>query len=273
MSSPRLRRVVSCCATALAVVLVPAACSDSGSNVTASAESAERGSSEDAGGGAGTGDEDYCAALERLASDGTDVDLTEDPDAALAEVRSLADTAPPELEADFEVFVATIERLASIPADDSGEALGELFEVMLDPEFMAAQERIDDYSGDECGIDFDDLGTGSDLDGLDDAEPGDDDLGSGMEDDPTDISLEDIDAIEEANDGTAWEEKLSSTVISMGADVQLGSGPDAFTVDEALEMCTIMLDTLSAKNADVTVSVSNGETVIVDTSGGSCAEV
>lgn len=264
-----------CCAAAAAVALLPAACSGSGSNVTASAESAERGSPDDGGGGSsGGGDDEYCAALERLAADGTDVDLTEDPEAALAEVRSLAEAAPPELEADFEVFLTTIERLATIPEDDTGEALGELFEVMLDPEFMAAQERIDDYSGDECGIDLDDLGTGSDLDEFGGEGTSDDELGSGdMGDDPSEISLEDIDAIEEANDGTGWEEKLSSTVISMGADVQLGSGPDAFTVDEALEMCSAMLDGLSAKNPDVTISVSNGETTIVDTSGGTCAAV
>jgi hypothetical protein len=274
MASPRFRRVVWSCAAALAVVVLPAACSGSGSNVTASAESADRGSSEDSGGGSGAGgDEDYCAALERLAADGTDVDLTEDPEAALAEVRSLAESAPPELEADFDVFVATIERLASIPADDSGEALGELFEVMLDPEFMEAQERIDEYSSDECGVDLDDLGTGSDLDDLGGGDLDDEGFGSDDMEDPNEISLEDIDAIEEANDGTGWEEKLSSTVISMGADVQLGSGPDAFTEDEALEMCTVMLETLSAKNPDVTVSVSNGETTIVDSSGGSCAAV
>jgi hypothetical protein len=266
---------VWCCGIALAVALVPAACGESGSSTTASAESAERAPSEDEGGsstGAG-GDEEYCAALERLAADGTDVDLTEDPEAALAEVRSLAEAAPPELAADFETFLGTIEQLAEIPADDTGAALGELFEAMLDPEFMAAQERIDDYSSDECGIDFDDLGTAGDMDDLGD--PGDDELGAGGmgEDDPTDISLEDIDAIEEANDGTAWEEKLSSTVISMGADVQLGSGPDAFTVDEALAMCEAMLPALSAKNPDVTIAVANGETTIVDTSSGTCAAV
>lgn len=278
MSFPRPRRVVWCCGIALVVALVPAACGDSGSSTTASAESAERGSSEGRG-GSGTdagGDEEYCAALERLAADGTDVDLTEDPDAALAEVRSLAEAAPPEIAEDFEVFLGTIERLATIPDDETGEALGELFEVMLDPEFMAARERIDQYSSDECGIDFDDLGSAGGPDDLggDMGDLGDDEFGSGLgEDDPTDISLEDIDAVEEANDGTAWEEKLSSTVISMGADVQLGSGPDAFTVDEALAMCTAMFDALSAKNPDVTIAVANGETTIVDTSSGSCAAV
>ncbi|MFN7148134.1 MAG: hypothetical protein ACK4V6_01505 [Microthrixaceae bacterium] len=275
MSSPRLRRVVWCCGIALVVALVPAACSGSGSSTTASAESAERGSSEDSGEpDTGTGgDEEYCAALERLAADGTDVDLTEDPDAALAEVRSLAEAAPPELEADFEVFLGTIERLAEIPADDTGAALGELFEVMLDPEFMAAQDQIEQYSSDECGIDFDDLGTGGDLGEL--GELGDDEFGSGDvgEDDPTDISLEDIDAVEQANEGTGWEDKLSSTVISMGADVQLGSGPDAFTVDEALAMCEAMYAALSTKNPDVTIAVANGETTIVDTSSGTCAAV
>lgn len=297
MSSPRLRRVVWCCGIALVIALVPAACSGSGSSTTASAESEERGSSEDGGGsGADTGAggaEEYCAALERLAADGTDVDLTEDPDAALAEVRSLAETAPPELAPDFDLFVATIERLAALPADDTGEALGELFEVMLDPEFMAAQERIEQYSSDQCGIDFDDLGTAGDPDDLgglgsddptsdgpgpDDSspdDPGSDEFGSGAfgGGDPTDISLEDIDAVEEANEGTGWEDKLSSTVISMGADVQLGSGPEAFTVAEALAMCEAMFTALSAKNPAVTIAVANGETTIVDTSTGSCAAV
>ena len=89
---------------------------------------------------------------------------------------------------------------------------------------------------------------------------------------PGEIELEDIDAVKESNDGAAWSEKLSTTVVNGLADVQVSSGDDDLTRDEAMAACTALLTALSERNTDVTVSVASGEDVLAEGADGTCAE-
>ena len=71
--------------------------------------------------------------------------------------------------------------------------------------------------------------------------------------------------------GATWVEKLSSTVISGGNDVQVATSGEELSDAEALAACSGLLAALSVRDPDVSISVANDETVLVTGSGGECA--
>lgn len=240
----------------LVVALALAGCSgDDGTEATdtTSSDATETTAAEPTGAAADT---EFCRRAAQLEQSEEGVDPLEDPEGALAQVTSAAEVAPEELRDDFEVFLDTFEQLSAEPTEDDPSALAGLFEVFMAPEFLDAQANITDYVEQECGFDV-----GSVADGADDVEGGAD----------GEVSLEEVEAVEDANESESWADKVSSTVIDGGADVQLGSGPEPFTQDEALRLCTAMLDALSSDHPDVEITVTNGTETVAASDGGACS--
>ncbi len=216
-------------------------------------------------------DEEYCAVAQQIAeSPPLDED---DPTAALAMLESLADVAPAELEDDFEVLGRVIEQMSSLDPNDPG-SIEEMMGIAFDPEILAASEAITAYTEEACGLDLDE--------GAIDDEPivptpptvpSEDPSTTTEPADPTEITLDDVDAVKASAIGLAWPELLTGTMISMGVDVQLTTGTDVtIPPDQALIACTAVSERLRAKNPAVTVQVLNGTTVVAATTPeGPCA--
>jgi hypothetical protein len=65
---------------------------------------------------------------------------------------------------------------------------------------------------------------------------------------------------------------LSTTVVNGLADVQVSSGDDDLSQDEAMAACDALVTVLSERNTDVTVSVASGQDVHAKGADGTCAE-
>ncbi len=80
----------------------------------------------------------------------------QDPAAAQAAVAAfdqLVQTAPPAIESDVRTVAGLIEKLAAAdPADEEGVA--DLFAAALDPAFLAASKRMQQFTQQQCGIDL-----------------------------------------------------------------------------------------------------------------------
>lgn len=229
-----------------------------------------------AGAGADGGDEGaagavpagFCEALRELAEDQDD-DV--EADQLLEGTERLRDTAPEELRDEVDVLVRFARRLSELDLeDDDPAAIGEMLELVMDPQVMAATTAIEAYSIENCGIDLDSGG-----------DPGDPDLpalpelpGSPQAPGDVDIDLDDIDAVEDAatSAGATWPAKISGTSIQMDREVALLADEAAgLTVEEALVACTEVRAALVLKNPAVTVEVRSGErAVVASPSGGEC---
>lgn len=248
------RPILLVLAVALAAVLV--ACGGSGTVETSQQSEPRTDAGADDESPAPTGaSEEYCRTATEIRSSIEALD--EDPEAGLESLGELADVAPEELRDDFEVTIDRLGQLEGLDEDDPS-SFSKVFEIMLDPALLDALGAIDAVTLELCGFTLDPESDGSsvpdddvfDDDGLDDELFGDEE---------TSISLEDVEAIEEQNESTSWAGKLTGTFIVGGSDLQLSADVDPFTDDEALELCEAMLEGLSPKNRDVSISVLNGE--------------
>jgi hypothetical protein len=255
----------------VALGVVTAGCAGDES-VTATMRSEDRPASEttspDSG---GEGDAvAYCERAEEVAQ--SDAATQGDPAAALEALDSLASLAPAELADDFEVLGGIVDELSGLDEDDPASFQAAL-EIAFDPQVMAASEAISRYTEETCGLSLDGSAPG------DDPFEGTDDLMTSTttfdEGDPSDLHLEDVDAVKEAAQGETWPEKLSGTMISMGTDVQLSAGSDqSITPEEALLACNTMWVALSQKNPAVSVQIlSGGVPVAASAPGGPCSLV
>lgn len=258
MLQPRnRRRAVLPIALVALVTLTGAACSGGDETTTVSDQSDERPTTTGAGDGGGGESAAYCEAVEQLQADSGGLDLSQDAEGALAGIERMAEAAPPELSEQFDTFLTGIRSLAQLDEDDPN-ALTAILELMADPGFEAAADEIEQYTGEQCGID---LGATSGDSG-DDAMG--DDLGEGG------IELEDVDAVKDENASSSWADKLNTTVINFGTDVSVSSDADALSADEALEACNALLSSLGMIDSEVTVTVSAGDTELARTENGLC---
>ncbi len=256
-------------------------------------------------GGAATGsEEDFCGRMEELMQR-EELDVTDNPAAAekaAGEMRQLAQAAPPEVAGSLETFADVMDDLAALEAegDDGGtgdggtdeggmEAFGEIMALMFDPEFIEAGTNLSEYLVEQCGFDPETVdqqfgtaggfGDGTDPEG----EPGagfetefGDDFGSEGE-----ISLDDVDAVEQAHSEESWSSKVVSTLVSASSVEIMGRGPDDEYIDsepmseaEALQACEALRDAFAGEHPDLEVRVGNGETTLVEgTATDSCAAV
>ncbi len=100
------------------------------------------------GGGGGDSDE-FCRQL-RTFSEQSDPD---DVAVVIDWLKDLRDSAPSDLQDDFDVMIGMIERLETVDESDP-EALGEVFETLLDPAVQEASNNVAGYASEECGIDL-----------------------------------------------------------------------------------------------------------------------
>jgi len=109
----------------------------------------ERGGGSEGRGPGGGGPDEFCATL-REVSEQTDV---QDVQQVVGMLRELRDQAPGELTRHFDVMIGMIERLENIDEEDP-EALGELFEALMDPAVKEAGDAVGRYAADHCGLDL-----------------------------------------------------------------------------------------------------------------------
>ncbi|MGI9576739.1 MAG: hypothetical protein ACR2OH_00900, partial [Microthrixaceae bacterium] len=255
-------------AAATAVTLATAAVlfTGCGSSSQATAESGERegssGAADPAERDSGATDEpapssgDFCAQLAELSS--AEVSIDDDPEAARAaaqQLRELGEVAPPEVADAVAVFADLVDTMAELdPEEESAgmDAFGEMMELMFSPELIEASLTLENYLVEECGMDptqaeqifgsGDIGGSGPDVsipEG-DDQFPDTGEGAPGSDDDPDGISLDDMEALEEANSSASWTQKPTSTGIANDQFITLSaaeSGERAFTRTEALEAC------------------------------------
>lgn len=226
--------------------------------------------------------EDYCVAAKEAADMGLDV--TADPEETLRALERIAALAPQELQDDFDTLLGVIDKLEALDEGDM-ESITGAFEILLDPELVAASEAIDAYTRATCGFsvsgggisdpggsgdfdfDFDDPG------GFDDTTDGEGSLGPDAgESAEGEVGLEDVTAVKDANAAESWVDKLTGTFILGGQSVQVSADSDRLSVDEALAACNALLDGLSEINPDVEVTVLNAETELATSApDGTCA--
>jgi len=245
------------------------ACGGDGEAALASKESNVRSGSAESGGGSDP-DSEYCTAVRAL--QGPDAADLDDPAAAIAALAALGDVAPEELKSSFEVLSGVVEDLAGMDPDDP-DYIGRALESVMDPSVQEAADHIDDVTAEMCGLDLSEL----DEPGTTDDTLSDDTLPDDTLPEPGaaagDIDLEHIDRIKDEHQGSSWVEKLSTTSIMNDTAVSLSAdASDPITPAEAMEACQVLRSALVSINPDVTVSVTNGETAVVQApAGGVCA--
>ena len=139
-------------AAVAALLLTIAGCSGDDDSAPTTTSDTSGGSSPDGAGS--TGDPspefaEYCAAAVALSDSGPD--LTEDPDEVLASLRELSQLAPGDLSADYERFVASIEKITAVQEGDPA-AFSTILQILLDPQVQASLASIDETTQDECGV-------------------------------------------------------------------------------------------------------------------------
>ena len=104
--------------------------------------------------GASSDSTKYCDAVR-----GTQGSLSgdvQDPTAAKAAVAAfgqLVSTAPPAIKGDVKTVANLIDKIAAAdPTDENGVA--DLFAAALDPSFLAASKRMQQFTQEQCGIDL-----------------------------------------------------------------------------------------------------------------------
>lgn len=245
------------------------ACGGDDSTVLATMESNRRADSAEPEGGTDP-DGEYCTAVTAL--QGPDAADLDDPAASIEALAALGEVAPAELRPSFEVLSDVVEELSTLDPDDP-EYITRALELVMDPSVQEAADHIDDVTAEMCGLDLSEL----DEPGTTDDTLSDDTLPDDTLPEPGaaagDIDLEHIDRIKDEHQGSSWVEKLSTTSIMNDTAVSLSAdASDPITPAEAMEACQVVRSALVSINPDVTVSITNGETAVVQApAGGACA--
>ena len=143
------------------------ACSGSGSDDAAPADS----SADAAVSGSNV---DFCAAISAIQSAEFELEETFGPDARqlFADVRA---AAPSEIAEEVATVVETLDAIAGLGIsmdEDDPAAVDAAIEILLDPEYTDANERLGEYTSKTCGIELGDGGDDDlqldDLEGFDD---------------------------------------------------------------------------------------------------------
>ncbi len=282
-SSRRVRPVLAVLGVLLSGVGL-VACGGDDSTALATKESNRRAQTAEPEGGTDP-DSEYCTAVTALQGPGA-ADL-DDPAASIEALAALGEVAPAELRSSFEVLSDVVEELSTLDPDDP-EYITRALELIMDPSVQEAADHIDDVTAEMCGLDLSELdepGTTNDTI-PDDTLPNDtlpnDTLPNDTLPDVSipepgaaagDIDLEHIDRIKDEHQGSSWVEKLSTTSIMNDTAVSLSAdASDPITPAEAMEACQVVRSALVSINPDVTVSITNGETAVVQApAGGACA--
>ncbi|BAN03933.1 hypothetical protein YM304_36190 [Ilumatobacter coccineus YM16-304] len=212
--------------------------------------------------------EEFCEMI-RTADEQDDVDLGDDFDAGIAQLEEIRDAAPSAVRDDIDVLIGKFQEMEDLEAASTGDDEADFaaaFEIILDPEFIAASERLEQFGVDECGL------PPSDDDGFSITES-DDDADSGpveapvsedgliteaanvpdplfdpfFDDDVVDPAVVSIDGAQyflDVNHTDApWRTRLGSW---SNGNSEFGVGGVDITEPEALEICAAMQTYLSS---------------------------
>lgn len=114
--------------------------------------------------------EDFCAGISAIRSADFELDQTFSPEARALfdDVRS---AAPPEIADEVDTVISALDAIAEIGVssdDDDLVAFDAAAEILLDPAYVDANERLAAFTSDACGIDLDeDSSAEIDLGGID----------------------------------------------------------------------------------------------------------
>lgn len=97
--------------------------------------------------------DDYCERAEQL-SDAGMLRLDGDPGRATASMEALASVAPPGIADDYGVVTDRLAEVAGLDTSSPASAL-EVLDLLLDTEFLAALDRVERTTFDECGVRLD----------------------------------------------------------------------------------------------------------------------
>jgi hypothetical protein len=103
------------------------------------------------GGGQAMSTEEFCELLRESEADPSD-------DASFEALDELVAAAPPEIRDDLELVRDRLQQLEGLDEDDPA-AFEAVMELMGDPEFVAASERLEEFGVEECGMEPSDTGT------------------------------------------------------------------------------------------------------------------
>ena len=106
---------------------------------------------------------EFCTAISAIQSAEFELEETFGP-AARQLFDDVQAAAPPEIADDVAIVIETLDAIAEvgISADENDpEAIDAAFEILLDPDFTEANERLEEYTSQACGID---LGDGDETD-------------------------------------------------------------------------------------------------------------
>lgn len=243
------------------------------------------GGGSDSGATGSDGDvEAFCRVL-RDAESQDDVDLGDDFEAGMAQLQTFREDAPPAVQADLDVLIGKFEELNELEAasaGDDGTGVEAAFEILLDPEFIAAAENVEAFGVDECGLDAstgDDAGFtdgGADAgvsDGPVEAPVSDDGLireAANVPDplfdpvfdddvvDPTEVSISGAAYFLDVNYTAApWRTRLSSwTTAGSGTDFDIVVGGTDISASDAAEICSAIAEYISSLNGDGAISIT-----------------
>lgn len=246
------------------------------------------GGGSDAGGVQADGDvEAFCDVL-RESEEQEEVDLSEDFDAGMAQLREFRDAAPSVVHSDLDVLIGKFEELNDLEAASTGddeEDFAAAFAIILDPQFIAASENLEAFGVEECGLEpsADD---GFSVDGTDDGsveivESGDGEVEAATSDDglireAADVAdplfdpvFEDdvIDPTTASIDGAAyfldvnytdstWRTRLNSWSTGGGTDIDFSVGGTDITPDDAAEICSAIAEYLTSVDTSGSIVVT-----------------
>lgn len=218
------------------------------------------GPDEDAGGSGSV--EEFCDLI-RAADEQEDVDLDENFEEGIAQLEEIRDAAPSAVSDDIDVLIGKFQQLEELEAASTGddeEDFAAAFEIILDPEFIAASERLEQFGVDECGLEPSDddgfsieSGDGGDDGGPVEAPVSDDGLiteAANVDDplfdprfdddvvDPAVVSIDGAQYYLDVNHTDApWRTRLGSW---SNGSTEFGVGGVDITADEAAEVCAAM---------------------------------
>lgn len=180
--------------------------------------------------------EDFCSAIVEIQLPGVDAEATSGPESK-QQFEDLLEASPAGIADDVATVMAAIEAVSELDVDaaseEDPEAFDAVFEILLDPEFSAANDRLEAYTSETCGFEV----GGSEDAGVP--------IGQPTANDPSEADSEAITA-EGFQAFFAADPALESLIANV-ADVSVISGRDIVVegsglADDAIAICTAVLD-------------------------------
>lgn len=200
-----------------------------------------------------------------------DLDMNEDdPEVIAAAMDQMRSLAPEAISDDVDAVLDVMEQLAELDEDDP-DAMGAMFGLVMDPEFIAVSERIDQFGVDECDLEPGELmGSGDEGSATVTSMVGtplDDDDPTGSDDGLSIDALQQY--IDESYGDEPWADQLSSWSIMGETAVQVGPFEDDLSSEDALAACEVLAVKVLELEPDASLEILDaaGDPVVIWSSG------